>query len=256
MRSARGVIFFLSVTASAALALSGCMVNASVENRDAATAPATQSPSASAPSATPSEKPTTTAAPPPITAPAEPLPSAAPPSTSDPAPAPAEPVTFTFPDGRLSFIHPAGWRVEHSQGVASPAVENATVYDASGNEQITIFYSEVGGAVAGPHTRTAFFSEPVPGLQGHSGPAAAHASFYVDRIDGEPHYSLSLTHKAAVSPDGTEGADVVIIGGNRVLAANVVFTGGPFASDEAAKAWFAGAEGQALTAILMSFSYR
>jgi hypothetical protein len=146
--------------------------------------------------------------------------------------------------------------VEHSQGVDSPAVENATVYDASGNEQITIFYSEVGGSVAGPHTRTAFFSEPVPGLQGHSGPETAHASFYVDRIDGEPHYRLSLTHRAAVSPDGTEGADVVIVGGNRVLAANVVFTGGPFASDEAAKAWFGGTEGQSLTAILMSFSYR
>jgi hypothetical protein len=165
-------------------------------------------------------------------------------------------VTFTFADGRLSFTHPAGWRVEHSQGVASPAVENATLYDAGGNEQITIFYSEVGGAVAGPHTRTVFFSEPVPGLQGHSGPETAHASFYVDRIDGDPHYRLSLTHRAAVSPDGTEGVDVVIVGGNRVLAANVVFTGGPFASDSAAKAWFAGAEGQALTAILMSFSFR
>jgi hypothetical protein len=252
MRSARRVIFFLSGTASTALFLSGCMVNASAENRDAGTAPAAQPPSASAPPVTPSARPTTAA---PTTAPAAPLPSAAPPSSSDPAPAPG-PVTFTFADGRLSFTHPAGWRVEHSQDVASPAVENATVYDASGNEQITVFYSEVGGAVAGPHTRTAFFSEPVPGLQGHSGPETAHASFYVDRIDGQPHYRLSLTHRAAISPDGTEGADVVIVGGNRVLAANVVFTGGPFASDAAAKAWFAGAEGQALKAVLMSFSFR
>lgn len=138
----------------------------------------------------------------------------------------------------------------------SPAVEHATVYDASGNEQIGIFYSEVGGAVAGPHTRTVFFSEPVPGLQGHSGPETAHASFYVDHIYGDPHYQLSLTAGAAISSDGTEGADVAIIGGNRVLAASVVFTGGPFASDEAAKAWFAGAEGQTLKAVLMSFSYR
>jgi hypothetical protein len=182
-------------------------------------------------------------------------PATRPPSSAS-APAPAASVTYTFPDGRLSFTHPAGWRVAHSQGVESPSVEHATVYDAAGIEQIRIFYSEVGGAVAGPLTRTVFFSEPVPGLQGQSGPADTHASFYVDNIYGELHYKLSLTAGAALSPDGREVADASIIGGNRILMAGVVFTGVPFASDEAAKAWFAGAEGQALKDVLMSFSYR
>ena len=185
-----------------------------------------------------------------------PVETAAPAAPPPSAPAPAAPVTYTFPDGRLSLSHPAGWRVDHSQGVESPSVEHATVYDTAGNEQVRIFYSEVGGALAGPLTRTVFFSEPVPGLQGHSGPSDTYASFYVDNIYGEPHYKLSLTAGAALAPDGTEVADAAIIGGNRILMAGVVFAGGPFASDEAAKAWFAGAEGQALKEVLMSFSYR
>ena len=43
---------------------------------------------------------------------------------------------------------------------------------------------------------------------------------------------------------------------DRVLTADVVFTGQPFANDEEAKAWYWGTEGQALKALLMSFSYR
>jgi len=251
MRSARRVIFFLAATASAALSLTGCMANAEPGSGGTATGPASQSapapqpalPSAPAASARPSTPAVTTSP-------------AAPPPSSASASAPAASVTYTFPDGRLSLSHPAGWRVAHSQGVESPSVENATVYDAAGIEQIRIFYSEVGGAVAGPLTRTVFFSEPVPGLQGQSGPADTHASFYVDNIYGELHYKLSLTAGAALSPDGREVADASIIGGNRILMAGVVFTGDPFASDEAAKAWFAGAEGQALKDVLMSFSYR
>ncbi|TDL31696.1 hypothetical protein [Arthrobacter nitrophenolicus] len=249
MRSARRVIFFLAATASAALSLTGCMANASAGSGGTATGPASQS----APAPQPALPGVTTS---PATTPVEEAAPAAPPPSSASASAPAASVTYTFPDGRLSLSHPAGWRVAHSQGVESPSVENATVYDAAGIEQIRIFYSEVGGAVAGPLTRTVFFSEPVPGLQGQSGPADTHASFYVDNIYGELHYKLSLTAGAALSPDGREVADASIIGGNRILMAGVVFTGGPFASDEAAKAWFAGAEGQALKDVLMSFSYR
>jgi hypothetical protein len=249
MRSARRVIFFLAATASAALSLTGCMANASAGSGGTATGPASQS----APAPQPALPGVTTS---PATTPVEEAAPAAPPPSSASASAPAASVTYAFPDGRLSLSHPAGWRVAHSQGVESPSVENATVYDAAGIEQIRIFYSEVGGAVAGPLTRTVFFSEPVPGLQGQSGPADTHASFYVDNIYGELHYKLSLTAGAALSPDGREVADASIIGGNRILMAGVVFTGVPFASDEAAKAWFAGAEGQALKDVLMSFSYR
>ena len=44
--------------------------------------------------------------------------------------------------------------------------------------------------------------------------------------------------------------------GDRILTADVLFTGPPFADDEAAKAWYWGGEGQALKSLLMSFTYR
>ncbi len=221
MRSARRATFLLSVTVSAVLAVTGCASSWSGGTTTTAALP-------SAPASEPA-------------------------ASASPA---AGPVTFTFRDGRLSFAHPGGWRVHRDGTTESPAVENATVYDADGNEQMRIFYGEVGGSATGPLTRSVFSSEPVAGLHGHTGPAIAHASFFVDHIDGEPHYRMALTGGAAIRPDGGHAADVVIVGGNRVLAATVVFRGGPFASDEAAQAWFAGEEGQALKALLMSFSYR
>lgn len=269
IRSARSAVFLLSATVSAALALTGCTSSTPAGNGGTTTAAALPSASASEPVASASPAPSvapaaapaassqtpTVAGPPPVAASQTPA-GASPPPSSAPPPAATEPVTYTFPDGRLSFDHPAGWRVEHAGDPASPSAVNWAVYDASGSEQVRIFYSEVGGATAGPLTRTVFYSEPVPGLQGHTGLAAAHASFFVDNIYGEPHYRMALTSGAAFSQDGRQAADVVIVGGNRVLAASVVFTGGPFASDDAAKTWFGGEEGQALKALLMSFSYR
>lgn len=262
IRCAPRAVFLLSATVLAALAVTGCMSSTSAGSSGTSTAAAPQSASASKPAASassavslpPAAAPTTTSSPPPAAA--SQTPAVAGPPSSATVPAAAAPVTYTFPDGRLSFAHPAGWRVEPAGDAESPSAVNWTVYDASGSERVRIFYSEVGGAATGPLTRTVFYSEPVPGLQGHSGPAVVHASFFVDNIYGEPHYRMALTGGAAVSPEGGQAADVVIVGGNRVLAATVVFTGGPFAGDDAAKVWFGGEEGQALKALLMSFSYR
>jgi hypothetical protein len=66
---------------------------------------------------------------------------------------------------------------------------------------------------------------------------------------------MGLTPGLPVSPDG-EVRDGLVMLGDRVLTADVVFTGQPFANDEEAKAWYWGTEGQALKALLMSFSYR
>jgi hypothetical protein len=63
-------------------------------------------------------------------------------------------------------------------------VGTATVYDAAGREQITIFYGQIADSVTGPVTRTVFDSVPVPGLQGRSTPEA-RASFYVDWDDDD-----------------------------------------------------------------------
>ena len=66
---------------------------------------------------------------------------------------------------------------------------------------------------------------------------------------------MELTAGLPVSPDGQVREGPVLLG-DRGLSADVLFSPQPFADDEAAKAWYWGAEGQALKAVLMSFSYR
>jgi hypothetical protein len=144
--------------------------------------------------------------------------------------------------------------VEYEQVAESPSVDTATVYDASGNEQINIYYSQIGDATAGSASRTVIETDPVLGLRGHFVPTP-HSSFFVDRSDGTAHYRMGLTAGLPVSPDGQVQYGLIRLG-DRILTADVLFTGPPFASDEAAQAWYWGAEGQALKSVLMSFSYR
>ena len=187
---------------------------------------------------------------------AAPAATGSPPSSSAPAPAPdpAAPVTFTFPDGRLSFEHPADWRVEVFEPSQSPYVGTATVYDAGGKDVVNVYYGTIADVVAGSANRTVLETDPVPGLVGHSVPTP-HSSFFVDRSDGAAKYRMGLTAGLPVSPNGKVQDGLVLLG-DRVLSADVLFTGQPFANDDAAKAWYWGAEGKALKAVLMSFSYR
>ncbi len=228
MRPAHRANFFLAATAAAALSLAGCATEAPAGSADTSAAPATQAATQC------------------------PAPTIVPAATSSPVP--DGPETFTFADGRLSFSHPEGWRVEHEQVSASPAVETATVLDASGKEQINIYYSQVGDAVAGNVSRVVLETDPVPGMRGHSVPTP-HSSFYVDHAFGAATYRMGLTPGLPISPDGQVQYGLVRIG-DRILTADVLFTAAPFADDVAAKAWYWGDEGRALKSVLMSFSYR
>ena len=60
-----------------------------------------------------------------------------------------------------------------------------------------------------------------------------------------------------VRPPAGDGArlDGIIRIGKEVLVADVKFIEKPFASDDAAKDWLDGTEGQALKALLLSVSY-
>jgi hypothetical protein len=218
----------MALTAVAALTLMGC-----------AEGPAADGSSSSGPAAQ------TAAA-------ASPLASIIPAATSSPVP--KGPVTFTFPDGRLSFAHPEGWRVEHEQVSASPAVETVTVYDAGGNEQVAIYYSEIGDATAGNVSRFILETDPVPGLIGAAVPTPS-SSFFVDHAFGTATYHMGLTPGSPVSPDGQVQYGLVMLG-DRILTADVLFDGRQFANDEAAKEWYWGDEGRSLKALLMSFTYR
>lgn len=227
MRPARRATTYMALTAVAALTLAGCAANVSSESPDSPV------PEASAPAA-PS------------------------PSPAAGTPQPAVPgdslATYTFPDGRLSFQHPKDWRVELFEASASPFVGTATVYDPAGRMRITVYTGEIADVVAGSGARTVLETDPVLGLRGHAVPTP-HSSFFVDRSGGAAQYRMGLTAGLPVSPDGQVQNGLIMLG-NRVLTADVLFDGPPFASDDAAKDWYWGADGKTLKAILMSFTYR
>lgn len=238
MRPAHRARISAALTAAAALTLTGCMASAS---------PGVSGPAPTGPS------PSVLASGAPAPAPGTAGPTTAPGSTSSSAPAPAALATFTFPDG-LSFEYPAGWRVELFKAAGSPFVGTATIYDAGGAKQATVYSGQIADGVTSPVTRTVFESLPVPGLQEQPAPVA-HYSFYVDRVNDLATYRMHLTAGTPIA--GAEMAlDGIIRTGKGVLMADVQFIDNPFAGDSDAKAWLGGAEGQALKALLMSISYR
>ena len=232
------------LAAAAAFALAGCgaVVSAAPSSSSAAasaTAPASPSPSASAAGG----------------AGAGAGGAATPGTTPSSAPAPAELKTYTFPNGHVSFKYPAGWKVELFTGGGSPSESaTATVVDASGTEQATVYSGRIADGVSHPVTRTVYESAPVPGLASQPAPAA-HYGFYVDRMDSNATYRM---HLAAGAPKSGQGSalDGIIRAGDGVILADVKFIEKPFANDAAAKSWLAGAEGQALKALLLSISYK
>jgi hypothetical protein len=237
MRPAHRARTSAALTAVAALTLTGCMASAA----PGVSGPAPTGPTPTAPAS---------GAPAPGTASPTTAPGSAPSSS---APAPAALARFTFPDG-LSFEYPAGWRVELFTAAGSPFVGTATIYDAGGAKQATVYSGQIADGVTSPVTRTVFESAPVPGLQGLPAPAA-NCSFYVDRVNDLATYRMHLTAGTPIA--GAEMAlDGIIRTGEGVLVADVHFIDNPFAGDNEAKAWLGGAEGQALKALLMSISYR
>ncbi|MDQ0823605.1 hypothetical protein QFZ79_001350 [Arthrobacter sp. V4I6] len=250
MRSSHRAPFVAALATAATLAVTGCGA-ASGENASPAAA-ASPPGSASAASAPGTAAPATAG---PATAgPAATSPTAAAGEPPSSAPAPNGLVTYTFPDGHVSFKHPADWRVELFDAGGSPFVGTATVYDAAGTRQATVYSGQIADGVTSPVTRTVFESVPVPGLQGQPAPAARY-SFYVDRVNDLATYRMHLTAGAPI-PGAEMALDGIIRTAHGVLVADVHFIEKPFASDAAAKSWLAGAEGQALKALLLSVSYR
>ncbi|WP_395404196.1 hypothetical protein ACHMXB_07735 [Arthrobacter sp. UC242_113] len=162
-------------------------------------------------------------------------------------------IPFTFPDRPLSFQYPVEWHAGYFEGGGQPSLSGtATVSDPQSTNKLTAYLGQMADAVSHPVNRTVFESEPVPGLSGQPAPAANY-SFYVDRTEGKPTYRMHLTAGAPAEGKST-ALDGIIRVGEEVLVAEVNFQNA-FADDDAAKVWLAGAEGQALKALLLSMSY-
>ena len=261
MRSAHRTTFVTALAAAAALSLAGCGAVAESASSNAtpsaaaAGATATATAKAAPATATPapsSVKPSASAGPE-AAVPEAAVPGAAGAGTA--APGSTDLATFTFPGDKVSFKYPSTWKVELFTGPSTPPVSGtATVYDADGNRQATIYSGHIADGVTHPVTRDVFETQVVPGLKEQPAPVA-HYSFYADRMEDNSVYRMHLT--AGAPPSGADLAlDGIIRVGQDVLVAEVQFIEKPFASDAAAKAWLAGAEGQALKTLLLSISYR
>jgi hypothetical protein len=164
---------------------------------------------------------------------------------------------FTFPDGHLSFEYPAGWTVNVAQGPTLPDggldSKIATVRDATGNELATVHSGMYAGGAAGPvGSRTIIEQAKVP-LPDQRGQAVY--AFYADTTpDGRAWYSMGIeSGPLSASDTATTGGAVELPNG--FLLAHVVFTDAPFGSIGAAKAWYAGPEGEQLRALFLSLAY-
>jgi len=245
MRPAHRAPVIAALATAAALIVAGCGTAASSNP----TPPAVAAPSDAA---SVSPAPARPAAPP---APAATSSTAAGAETPSSAPAAAALSKYTFPDGRLSFEYPAEWRVELFPAADAPSTSrSATVFDASGTEQATVYVGQAADGVTHPVTRTVFESEPVPGLAQQPAPAA-HYSFYGDRAGDITTYRMHLTAGEPTAGDDSR-IDGIIRVGDGVLVADVKFIENPFASDEAAKSWLVSDEGDALKELPLSLSYR
>lgn len=226
-----------AAAAALALALTGCGALAS---QGAATPPASAS-SSDSPAAASQPGETAAAATQPSSASA---PSAGDPAATAPAAALA---TFTFPGGGVSFDHPQDWTVDgfHSAD-ATVTTATATVKNADGRTMAAVYVGAIGDVVASDVERTVYETVPVPGLASLPAPQP-HLSWY--REDSSV-YRLQLTSGAAAADSDVVG---LIRSNEGVMSAEVVWdVPQPFASEDAAKAWYASDEGRQVRALLLS----
>lgn len=176
--------------------------------------------------------------------------------------------TFTFPDGHVSFTHPASWTVTVKPGPAlNPEAQktsfDATVVDASGSEVAHVLSGMYGDGAAGPVTRTVLDHAPVPGINDTRG-ESTEFGFAYDELPGEgstagPYYFMDVRRAHEFLPtQAVSGSNQVLLP-NGVLTAVVVLGGSAskpaFASPAAAKAWMESEQYAQLRAMLLSLMY-
>jgi hypothetical protein len=242
---------------------------ASAPNAAPVNAPA--STAAASPSATATAKPSATAAatvaPAPIAAPAASKKVTAPaPAAPAPAPRQAAPMqTFTFPDGHISFTHPARWTVAVKPGPASNAEDQkvsfeATVKDGSGAVLARVYSGNYGDGASGPVKRTVLDHSPVSGIRDKSGEATQFGFAYDQSVNGSLYYFMDVRRAHEfLAPDGSSGSNQIMLK-DRIMNAYVVLIDSPstlaFSSPAAAKAWMGTGRYAQLKTMLLSLSYK
>jgi hypothetical protein len=219
-------------------------------------------PTATTQVATPEPSPTATATVPAPAATETPAPAPVPEAPSAPAPE-----TFTFPDGHISFTHPAGWTVKVEPGPALNAEAQKTSFEAiisdvSGTELARVISGMYGDGAAGPVKRTVLDHTPLPAINDVRGGGTefgfaydnypldpGSAPFYFMDVRRAPEFLTALDSSGSRQvrlPNGTMEA-WVDLGSPTTKSA--------FASPDAAKAWMATEQYAQLKAMLLSLKY-
>jgi hypothetical protein len=175
--------------------------------------------------------------------------------------------SFTFPDGHVSFTHPAGWTVKVTPGPALNAEAQKTSFhalisDGSGTELAQVLSGMYGDGAEGPVKRTILDHAPVPGVTDVRGDAVEFGFAY-DEYPGSAggaYYFMDVR----LAPEFLSAVDSS--GSNQVRLPNGVLTatvivGEPgvptpaFKSPSAAKAWLGTEQYAQLKALLLSVKY-
>ncbi|MFI2565268.1 hypothetical protein [Paenarthrobacter sp. NPDC018779] len=234
-----------------------------------ATASATPTPSAT-PSATPTAA--STQVPTPTT------PAAATAPVVPPVQAPTL-KTFTFPDGHISFKHPADWTVRTEQAPylseeTKAGAVDATILDANGSEIAYVSSGSYGGGTGGWVRRTVYDTAAVPGITDISG-QSTEFGFASDLIlptpvegavtpaepapDIRPYYFMDV-RVAGEFKNGEMGSGARLVRMPNlfmIAAVNFDINKQPtFATPAAAKAWMGTQQYAQLKAMLLSLSYK
>lgn len=252
----------------AALALSLTLSACAPANEEAGMTPA---PSVTAtetatvtPSSTSKPTPSMTVKVEPSAAPVTPV-APAPAKTIEPKPAVPKLVTFTFPDGHISFDLPANWTIKTQQGpyldyekeIDKAKSIEAHIYDETGNKVAVIASGGYGGGAAGPEFLTVLDSQAIPTLPPLTKGGDAVFAFiqYNNPHDHAIRYFMgNINTEYVTNGEGTSGSPYLLLD-NGAAMGMVEFSTPAFTSLGNAKSWMNTKQYSQLKAMLTSMRY-
>ncbi|GAA3283744.1 hypothetical protein [Paenarthrobacter aurescens] len=200
-------------------------------------------------------------------------PSTVAPAAPEPAPiTPTEPSTphvspdfpvsglYTFPDGHISFLLPAGWTAQTEvipmdfYGDGRQTVD-AHIYDETGTEVALIASGVYGGVVAGPVNRTILDSQQLTNFDNRDG--VSNFAFFKDEYPFDPavtRYFMGVVTNEFMTegPESASAHSFLIMGnGASIARANMEVS----MTVESAAAWMESEQYSKLKALLTSLQY-
>lgn len=167
---------------------------------------------------------------------------------------------FTFPDGHISFLLPAGWTAQTEVmpfDVNGEHYETAKAYihDETGAEVAQITSGIYGGVVGGPVNRTILDSQALTDFNSRDG--ASHFAFFKDEYPfntTETRYFMGVVAEPLMTegPDSTSASSFLIMDNGAASATAHIDVS---MSAEDAEAWMETEQYKNLKALLTSIQY-